>query len=49
VVKLNPALSRSQQLVYGTYLGGNGGDAGYGITVDGAGDAYVAGDRAMMT
>jgi hypothetical protein len=30
-------------LVYSTYLGGNGFDAGYGVAVDAAGDAYVAG------
>jgi len=30
-------------LVYSTYLGGRGGDYGWGITVDGAGSAYVTG------
>jgi len=30
-------------LVYSTYLGGGGGDRGYGIAVDGVGNAYVAG------
>ena len=30
-------------LVYSTYLGGNSGDAGYGIAVDAAGSAYVTG------
>jgi len=30
-------------MVYSTYLGGNGDDAGNGIAVDGAGNAYVAG------
>jgi len=30
--------------VYSTYLGGSGGDDGYGIVVDGAGNAYVVGD-----
>ena len=30
-------------LVYSTYLGGSGDDAGYGIAVDGAGSAYVTG------
>src|SRR5262249_40379876 len=30
-------------LVYSTYLGGTGSDFGYGIAVDGAGNAYVTG------
>ncbi len=30
-------------LEYSTYLGGTGGDTAYGITVDGAGNIYVAG------
>ena len=30
-------------LIYGTYLGGNGDDAGFAIAVDGAGNAYVTG------
>jgi hypothetical protein len=40
VAKLNPMGSA---LVYSTYLGGSGGDFGYGIAVDGAGNAYVTG------
>jgi len=30
-------------LVYSTYLGGSGDDAGYGIAVDGTGNAYITG------
>ena len=41
VVKLNPGGSG---LVYSTYLGGVGPDAGYGIAVDASGQAYVTGD-----
>jgi hypothetical protein len=40
VAKLNPA---GTALVYSTYLGGSSGDYGYGIAVDGSGDAYVTG------
>ena len=41
VTKLNPAGSA---LVYSTYLGGIGGDCGYGIAVDSNQHAYVTGD-----
>jgi hypothetical protein len=40
VTKINPAGSA---LVYSTYLGGSWEDAGHGIVVDGAGDAYLIG------
>jgi hypothetical protein len=40
VAKLNASGSA---LVYSTYLGGSGADAGYGIAVDSAGNAYVTG------
>ena len=40
VAELNPGGSN---LVYSTYLGGNGSDAGIGIAVDAAGGAYVTG------
>jgi hypothetical protein len=40
VTKLNPAGSA---LLYSSYLGGLGDDAGNGIAVDGAGNAYVTG------
>jgi len=40
VSKLNAA---GTALVYSTYLGGSGGDFGYGIGIDAAGNAYVTG------
>ena len=40
VTKFNPTGSG---LVYSTYLGGNDLDVGYGIAVDGSGNAYVTG------
>ena len=40
VAKLNPAGSA---LVYSTYLGGSGQDAGLGIAVDTSGNAYITG------
>jgi hypothetical protein len=40
VIKVNPSGSA---LLYCGYIGGTGGDAAYGITVDGAGNAYVVG------
>ncbi|HEV2762712.1 MAG TPA: SBBP repeat-containing protein [Pyrinomonadaceae bacterium] len=40
VTKLNPS---GTALVYSTYVGGSVGDTGYGIDVDSAGNAYVAG------
>jgi len=40
VTKLTPA---GTALAYSTYLGGAGGESGYGIAVDGAGSAYVTG------
>jgi len=41
VMELTPSTST---LVYSTYLGGNADDTGFGIAVDGSGDAYVAGE-----
>jgi len=40
VAKLNPAGSA---LVYSTYLGGSGGDTGYGVALDSSDNAYVTG------
>jgi hypothetical protein len=40
VTKLN---ATGAALVYSTYIGGSGNDAGYGIAVDGSGNAYVTG------
>ena len=40
VTKLNPA---GTALVYSTYFGGTGGDAGYGIALDSANNAYITG------
>jgi hypothetical protein len=40
LTKLNPAGSA---LVYSTYLGGSGMDAGSGITLDAVGNAYIVG------
>src|SRR5205823_12575564 len=41
VTKINP---NGSALVFSTYLGGSGGDAGSGIAVDTAGNVYVTGD-----
>jgi Beta-propeller repeat/CARDB len=40
IAKVNSAGSA---LIYSTYLGGSGDDLGYGIAVDGSGNAYVTG------
>jgi Beta-propeller repeat len=41
VTKLN---STGSGLIYSTYLGGSGEDRGFGIAVNGSGDAFVTGD-----
>ena len=45
VAKFNPSQSGTASLVYSSYLGGSagGGDEGWGIAVDGLGNAYVTG------
>lgn len=43
IAKLNPALSGPESLVYFTYLGGSGADTPIAMTVDAAGNVYVAG------
>ncbi len=45
VSKLNPTGSA---LVYSTYLGGSGGDSGYGIAVDNTGNVYVTGNTSSL-
>ncbi len=40
VTKLNPT---GTSLLYSTYIGGNSDDEGYGIAIDGSGNAYVIG------
>ena len=46
VTKLNAA---GTALVYSTYLGGTGGEVGFGIRVDSAGNAYVTGGTGSNT
>jgi len=36
-------LDSSGSILYSTFLGGSGSDVGYGVAVDGAGNAYIAG------
>ncbi|HEV2232875.1 MAG TPA: SBBP repeat-containing protein, partial [Terriglobia bacterium] len=40
IAKLN---ATGSALIYSTFFGGNGGDYGYGIAADAAGDAYITG------
>jgi len=47
IAKLNPAIPAPQsQLIYATYLGGNGADDAAGLAVEPGGQAYVAGKTA---
>jgi len=43
VAELDPSQVGAASLVYSTYLGGSDQDVGYGIAVDGSGNAYVTG------
>ncbi len=44
VTKIDPTQSGAASLLCSTYLGGDSFDEGYGIAVDGAGNAYVTGE-----
>ena len=46
ITKLAPSASGLMQLAYSSYLGGNTYDEGFGIAVDGSGNAYIAGATA---
>jgi hypothetical protein len=43
VTKIDPSKVGPDSLIYSTFLGGNDDDEGFGIAVDGAGNAYVTG------
>jgi hypothetical protein len=43
VAKLNPKPATGAQLIYSTFVGGSGNEVGYGIGLDQAGNAYIAG------
>ncbi len=46
VAKLDPSQTGTPSVVYSSYLGGSGDDVGFGIAVNSAGDAWVAGQTA---
>ena len=46
VTMINPA---GTTIVYSTFLGGSGDDGGFGIAVDGAGNAYITGFTTSTT
>ena len=48
VLKLNPAVGGAAGVVYSTYIGGGGADAGHSIAVDGSGNAYVGGETSGL-
>jgi len=43
VTKLDPSQAGANQLIYTTFIGGNGRDYAYGIDLDSSGNVYVAG------
>ncbi|HBI45075.1 MAG TPA: hypothetical protein DDY78_19785 [Planctomycetales bacterium] len=43
LAKIDPNLSGTASLLYGTYLGGSGTDVGTGVAVDAADNAYIVG------
>lgn len=49
LVKLDPAGNSADDLVYGTFIGGSGGDAAGGVAVDGDGHAYLVGETSSNT
>jgi Beta-propeller repeat len=49
LTKLAPSASGLAQLAYSSYLGGNIYDEGFGIAVDGSGNAYIAGATGSST
>ena len=49
VTQIDPSQSGNASLGYSSYLGGNSLDQGYGIAVDGSGNAYVGGTTAGST
>jgi len=46
LMRFDPTLSGNASLVYSTFLGGTGDDAGYAVRLNAAGSIYVAGDTA---
>ena len=43
LIKIDTKLSGDNSLIYGTYLGGNGYESGYGVAVDNNENAYITG------